>query len=145
MSDLSKFQKFMPDKSKITPSNNEVWSYTRVSSKEQADNNSLTNQRATNLAFAEAKGMTITHEFGGTYESASSDFTRKEFVEMMEKVENAKVRPYAILVYKISRFSRTGAASAAAAAPREDQVRACVLLIDGSLGAAPQLPDSLTP
>ncbi|MFT3901652.1 MAG: recombinase family protein [Niabella sp.] len=52
--------------------------------------------------------FSITEEFGGTYESGKSDFTRKEFKHLISKVESSRKKPYAILVYKMSRFSRSG-------------------------------------
>ena len=45
--------------------------------------------------------------FGNTYESAKSDFTRKEFQKLISKVRNSHIKPYAIAVKFISRFSRT--------------------------------------
>lgn len=53
-------------------------------------------------------GYKITEEFGGTYESAKSDFTRKEFSRLIERIIAKRKKPYAILVYKMSRFSRSG-------------------------------------
>ncbi len=50
----------------------------------------------------------MTEEFGGTYESAKSDFTRKEFKRLIDRVQSSRKKPYAILVYKMSRFSRSG-------------------------------------
>lgn len=43
---------------------------------------------------------------GGIYESASGNFTRKEFDSLLEKVKIAKNKPFAIAVKFISRFSR---------------------------------------
>lgn len=53
-------------------------------------------------------GYFITNTFGGTYESASGDFTRKEFFKLIEAVRNAKDKPMAVLIFTMSRFSRTG-------------------------------------
>lgn len=87
----------------------EVWSYTRVSSKEQfKSNNSLQNQQNYAKNFVTENGFKLAFEFGGTYESAKGDFTRKEFNNMIAEVRRAKKKPYAILIYKMSRFSRSG-------------------------------------
>lgn len=105
LADFKKFSSYVPQVNK----KEEVWSYTRVSSKEQFDNNkSLENQQQYAKDYAEKNGLKITKEFGGTYESAKGDFTRKEFTEMIRLVRQAKVKPYAILIYKMSRFSRSG-------------------------------------
>ncbi|WP_223711353.1 recombinase family protein [Niabella beijingensis] len=86
-----------------------VWIYTRVSSKEQFEkNSSVENQLEANRSYAKQMNFSITEEFGGTYESAKSDFTRKEFKRLIDKVKSSRKRPYAILVYKMSRFSRSG-------------------------------------
>ncbi len=102
------FKKFSTYKEEVS-NKNEVWSYTRVSSKKQYDDNeSLNNQKTTAIQFSQQNDYKIIHEFGGTYESAKGDFTRKEFKLMVEEVRKAKRRPYAILIYKMSRFSRSG-------------------------------------
>ena len=102
------FKKFSTYKEEVS-NRNEVWSYTRVSSKKQYDDNeSLNNQKNCADSFSSQNDYKITHEFGGTYESAKGDFTRKEFKLMVEEVRKAKRRPYAILIYKMSRFSRSG-------------------------------------
>ena len=105
---LNRFQIYIKKDAEPQVSNNEVWEYTRVSSKEQIDNNSLTNQETCNRSYADKNDLEIVDSFGGTYESASGDFTRKEFVKMLDRIEGANEKPYAILVYKINRFSRTG-------------------------------------
>ncbi len=109
MENLDYFKKFVPSKESTIVSNPEVWSYTRVSSKEQFDNNSsITRQQEANLDCAAKNNFRIIEQFGGTYESAKSDFTRKEFKRLIEKVKSSRKKPYAILVYKMSRFSRSG-------------------------------------
>ena len=109
MKDLSFFQKFLPKKELEDLSTKDVWSYTRVSSKEQFVNkSSVNNQISTNKLYANDFNYALPFEFGGTYESAKSDFTRKEFKRLIDKVESAKKKPYAILVFKMSRFSRSG-------------------------------------
>ena len=81
--------------------------YTRVSTKEQADNNqSLTTQANQILMYAQKTGIEIVKSFGGTYESAKTD-ERIEFKEMMDYVKKNKIG--LILVYSFDRFSRSGA------------------------------------
>jgi DNA invertase Pin-like site-specific DNA recombinase len=82
--------------------------YTRVSTKEQAENNaSLVTQKKYCDAFASRKGLEVIEYFGGTYESAKSD-ERKEFKKMLAYVgQNKSIA--CIIVYSYDRFSRTGA------------------------------------
>ena len=109
MKNLDYFKKYVPTKESATIFNPDVWSYTRVSSKEQFDNNSsITRQQEANLDCAIKNNFRIVEHFGGTYESAKSDFTRKEFKRLIDKVKASRKKPYAILVYKMSRFSRSG-------------------------------------
>ena len=84
----------------------EVWSYTRVSTKLQQDNYSLENQKNGNGKYCEAEGLVIVKDLGGKYESASGDISRKEFMAMITEVKKAVKKPYAIVVWVISRFSR---------------------------------------
>jgi hypothetical protein len=71
MNNLDYFKKFVPSKQEKNLYNFEVWSYTRVSSKEQFDNNSSVNrQKEANYDYAEKNGYKIIEDFGGTYESA---------------------------------------------------------------------------
>ncbi len=110
MNDLRYFNKFIvkKDDEKIKP-NLSVWSYTRVSSKDQYDkNSSVDRQMEASIEYALQNNYQITEEFGGTYESGKSDFTRKEFTRLIDKVRSSRTKPLAILVYKMSRFSRTG-------------------------------------
>lgn len=82
--------------------------YTRVSSKEQADNNlSLEFQRKTVQEYAERSGFSIEAYFGGTYESAKTD-GRKEFQRMLDFIRRNKEKVSHVLVYTLDRFSRTG-------------------------------------
>lgn len=109
MIQLDYFKKFVAPNEQISNSNYEVWSYTRVSSKEQFEqNSSVERQKDANRNYASKHDFKIIEEFGGTYESAKSDFTRKEFSRLIEKVKKSRKKPYAILVYKMSRFSRSG-------------------------------------
>lgn len=82
--------------------------YTRVSSKEQRDNNcSLDFQDKYIMDFAAKVNMPVLASFGGTFESAKTD-GRKEFNRMLEFVRKNKGKVSHILVYSTSRFSRTG-------------------------------------
>ena len=109
MGNLDYFKKFISSDPLEVKSEIFVWIYTRVSSKEQFEkNSSVDNQLAANRDFAVRSNYRVTEEFGGTYESAKSDFTRKEFKRLIDRVESSRKRPYAILVYKMSRFSRSG-------------------------------------
>lgn len=85
--------------------------YTRVSTKDQADNNaSLSTQLRICEDYAAKRGLNVIEYFGGTYESAKSD-ERKEFNRMLSYVKRNKQITY-IIVYSYSRFSRTGAGGA---------------------------------
>ncbi|WP_354028302.1 recombinase family protein [Chitinophaga sp. OAE865] len=109
MNNINYFAKYIPQNDAPIKSNHEVWSYTRVSSKEQFEkNSSVERQQEASRYYADQLGYTITEEFGGTYESAKSDFTPKEFSRLIERVTTSRKKPYAILVYKMSRFSRSG-------------------------------------
>ncbi len=80
--------------------------YTRVSTKEQADNNlSLETQKKGCELYAQKNGYQVRSCFGGTYESAQTD-ERKQFIKMVEFAKKNKV-PF-IIVYSLERFSRTG-------------------------------------
>ena len=82
--------------------------YTRVSTKEQAENNaSLQTQKKYCQDFAKKKGLIVLDYFGGTFESAKSD-ERKEFQRMLSYVKRNKEID-TIIVYSYDRFSRTGA------------------------------------
>jgi site-specific DNA recombinase len=106
---LDQFKKFSSYREKVEVIREEVWSYTRVSSKEQFDNNnSLKNQKNHSLKYVKDNDFNLTFEFGGTYESAKGDFTRKEFKNMIAEVRKAKKKPFAIMIFKMSRFSRSG-------------------------------------
>src|SRR5258705_10045800 len=100
MSQLDYFKKFFPVKESNVRLNFEAWSYSRVSSKEQFEqNSSVERQKEANRDYARSNGLTIIEEFGGTYESAKSDFTRKEFKRLIDKGQRNRKKPYAILVY----------------------------------------------
>ena len=92
---------------KLKKSNNCVI-YTRVSTKEQADNNlSLETQRKGCEAYVLKHGYDVLSYFGGTYESAASD-ERKQFQKMIDFSKKAKTKVSYIIVYSLERFSRTG-------------------------------------
>ena len=102
---FKRFIKSEPKKEK----NNQVWVYTRVSSKQQFDSNhSLENQILSAKRLAVKRNYKITNEFGNTYESAKNDFTRKEFMKLISEVKQSRQKPFAIMIYKMSRFSRSG-------------------------------------
>ncbi|MDE2026206.1 MAG: recombinase family protein, partial [Patescibacteria group bacterium] len=82
--------------------------YTRVSTKEQADNNmSLETQRKAIEEYTQKRGLKIAAAFGGTYESAKPD-GRTEFKRMLDFIRGCKGQVSQILVYSLDRFSRTG-------------------------------------
>jgi site-specific DNA recombinase len=105
---LYEFQKLADkNKSEKINSSNIAVIYTRVSSREQAENNaSLETQRKYCLQYAEKNNLEVAAYFGGTYESAKSD-ERKEFQKMLTYVRRNK-KIGTILVYSYDRFSRTG-------------------------------------
>ncbi|WP_353959498.1 recombinase family protein [Mucilaginibacter flavus] len=79
--------------------------YTRVSSREQADNLSLGTQLKGCNQYAERLKYKVLAQFGGTYESAEND-ERKEFIAMLAFVKKAREKVSYILVYSLERFSR---------------------------------------
>lgn len=79
--------------------------YTRVSSREQADNLSLGTQLKGCNQYAERLKYKVLAQFGGTYESAEND-ERKEFIAMLSFVKKSKEKVSYILVYSLERFSR---------------------------------------
>ncbi|MFV8327290.1 recombinase family protein [Flavobacterium sp. ZS1P14] len=105
---IENFKKFQKDKIVERVAVKEIWGYTRVSSKMQLVNNSLEEQRSEIVQFANKNGYALKNILGGTYESASGDFTRKEFTKLIDEVKNAKQKPFGIAIKFISRFSRTG-------------------------------------
>jgi site-specific DNA recombinase len=109
---LTTMQQFSRASKKILwRSGNNIVTYTRVSSYEQAMfNTSLDTQRNSCVEFAERRGLNIKTSFGGTYESAKSD-ERKEFSRMIDYVKKDKSIS-AILVYSYERFSRSENAGA---------------------------------
>ncbi len=106
---LAFFQQQMSKHIPNVTKNNIVWIYTRVSSKDQFSNRSLAEQKKAAKKYAAEQGYIIPDdgEFGHTYESAKNDFSREEFSRLIDRIKKAKHKPHAILVYIISRFSRT--------------------------------------
>ncbi len=106
--DLDYFKKRIKPKKEVKKSN-KVWIYTRVSSIGQYNlNGSLDTQKEVSKEYARTNNLEVVHTFGGTYESAKDDFTREEFNKLITGIRKAKEKPFAILVYKINRFSRSG-------------------------------------
>ncbi|AWM14197.1 hypothetical protein DI487_10270 [Flavobacterium sediminis] len=105
---LDKFKKFQKEKIELVVSVKRIWGYTRVSSKEQSNNYSLTEQEQDLKLFAKKNDYELEQILGGSYESASGDFSRKEFKRLIDEVRKSKKRPFAIAIKFISRFSRTG-------------------------------------
>ncbi len=100
-----------PKKENKSDSNRAVI-YTRVSTKEQADNNaSLDTQLKYCMDYCQRHDFLTIKEFGGTYESAQSDDERTEFMRMLEFVRQKKNDIRFIVVYSFDRFSRTGGSS----------------------------------
>lgn len=82
--------------------------YTRVSTKEQADNYSLGSQMKACMEYASKHSCHIQGYFGGTYESAQTD-ERKEFNRMLDFIKKSQRQVNTIIVYSLDRFSRSGA------------------------------------
>lgn len=83
--------------------------YTRVSTKEQAENNmSLATQLKACEQYAQKNNHNVLAYFGGTYESAKTD-ERKEFKRMLDYLKRSREKINYIIVYSVDRFSRSGA------------------------------------
>lgn len=109
MNNLDAFKTLMKPKEKESLPNNHIVGYSRVSSKQQSDNFSIEEQENEITAFAKKNNYVLDKIIGGTYESASGDFSRKEFKKLYDEIKNSRKRPYAIAIKFINRFSRTGA------------------------------------
>jgi site-specific DNA recombinase len=109
MKNLKQFDQFAKGKLNSVKKNNTCVIYTRVSTKEQAENNmSLDTQRSGCENFAKENQYRITAYFGGTYESAKTD-ERLEFNNMLSFVSKSRDKISYIIVFSVDRFSRSGA------------------------------------
>ena len=109
MKDIQAFQQFGKKSGKtarIATTNNCVI-YTRVSSKDQRDNFSLSLQIKLCSEYTERYNFNVLGAFGGDYESAKTD-ERKEFKRMFDFIKKSRQKISYIVVYKLDRFSRTG-------------------------------------
>src|SRR5947209_2209210 len=105
MNDIILFDQFAKGKKQFEVKTNNCVIYTRVSTKEQADNNmSLETQRKMCEQFTQKSKFIIMGCFGGTYESAKTD-ERKEFNRMLQFVKKSRVKISYIIVYSVDRFS----------------------------------------
>ena len=109
MANLDLFQKFIIPKQVQSNENRNIVGYSRISSRQQSENFSLLEQEQEIRSFAEKNNFNLLEIYGCTYESASGDFTRKEFTQLYERVTNSHPKPHAIAIKFINRFSRTGA------------------------------------
>ena len=108
MNDRILVDQFAKGKKQLVVKTNNCVIYTRVSTKEQADNNmSLETQRKACEQFAQKNLYTNLGYFGGTYESAKTD-ERKEFSRMLNFVRKSREKISFIIVYSVDRFSRSG-------------------------------------
>lgn len=109
MKSVKEFEFLAKGKQLTTQSGNKCVIYTRVSTKEQAENNmSLDTQRRACELYARKQGYKIMAYFGGTFESAKTD-EREEFNHMLSFVRSSREQVSYILVYSVDRFSRSGA------------------------------------
>ncbi|MBK7669570.1 MAG: recombinase family protein [Sphingobacteriaceae bacterium] len=100
---------FAKGKQLKTSANNTCVIYTRVSTREQAENNmSLDTQRRACDIYAKKHSYKVMAYFGGTFESAKTD-EREEFNHMLSFVQKTREKVSYIIVYSVDRFSRSGA------------------------------------
>ncbi len=89
-----------------------VWSYTRVSTKEQFMNNGSIETQVNRIKnFAKENVLHIAEEFDAEYESSkkiNTQSTLKELINKLKKTHFSK-RPKIILIWSPSRFGRAGA------------------------------------
>lgn len=88
-----------------------VWSYTRVSSKEQFMNNgSIRSQVKRIKSFADDHQLIISKEFDAEYESSKRINTQKTLNDLIESIKVTPIikRPRIILIWSPSRFGRAG-------------------------------------
>lgn len=106
---LKAFEQFAKGKPDSEKKNNTCVIYTRVSTKEQAENNmSLETQRKACENYSKKHNYKIMAFFGGTYESAKTD-EREEFNNMLSYVKKSREKVSYIIVFSVDRFSRSGA------------------------------------
>ena len=89
-----------------------VWSYSRVSSKEQFErNSSIETQVMAIKDFASEHHLLITKEFDAAYESSKNLKSQKTLINLIETLKKTPVskRPKLILLWSPSRFGRSGA------------------------------------
>lgn len=109
MKTFKEFEPFAKGKQLKTSSNNTCVIYTRVSTREQAENNmSLDTQRRACDIYAKKHSYKVMAYFGGTFESAKTD-EREEFNHMLSFVQKTREKVSYIIVYSVDRFSRSGA------------------------------------
>jgi DNA invertase Pin-like site-specific DNA recombinase len=109
MKNLKQFDRFARGKTDEVKRNNTCVIYTRVSTREQAENNmSLDTQRRACERHCKKCNYQIMAYFGGTYESAKTD-ERVEFNSMLSFVQKSRAKISYIVVYSVDRFSRSGA------------------------------------
>jgi site-specific DNA recombinase len=92
--------------------NSIVWSYTRVSTKDQFINNGSIETQVNRIkSFAKENNLIITQEFDAEYESSKRINTQSTLKELMDKIKKTSPskRPKMILVWSPSRFGRAGA------------------------------------
>ena len=104
--DLKDFAKGEKESERVEGGNALI--YTRVSSSEQVDGQSLDVQLEKCREYAAKHSYTVLGEFGGSYESAKSDKERKEFNRMLTFIRKSKIKIDVVIVFSTSRFSRTG-------------------------------------
>ena len=104
--DLKDFAKGEKERERVEGGNALI--YTRVSSSEQVDGQSLEVQLEKCREYAAKHSYTVLGEFGGSYESAKSDKERKEFNRMLTFIRKSKIKVDVVIVFSTSRFSRTG-------------------------------------
>lgn len=109
MNDIALFKTFAKGSQKAKNKGSRCVIYTRVSTKEQADNNlSLDTQKKACEMFAKKGSLEIMGYFGGTFESAKTD-ERKQFNNMLSFLKKSREKISFIIVYSVDRFSRSGA------------------------------------
>jgi site-specific DNA recombinase len=109
MSNINLFRTFAKGTHKAKAKGSNCVIYTRVSTKEQADNNlSLDTQKKACEMFAKKGNLQIMGTFGGTFESAKTD-ERKQFNNMLSFLKKSRDKISYIIVYSVDRFSRSGA------------------------------------